>query len=84
MSAAPSAALVAALKGEFGKSYDGRRLRPATQATLVALFAGRGEALVDVIQHLSINKDNESGWRESKCELPRNSSGAADAMAART
>ena len=63
MSSTPSPALVAALKGEFGKSYDGRKLRPSTQAALVDLFAGRGESLVDVVQHIVINKDNEAGWR---------------------
>ena len=51
----PSAALVAALKGEFGKCYDGRKLRPATQTALVDLFAGRGESLVDVIQHVVLD-----------------------------
>ena len=63
MSSTPSAALVAALKGEFGKCYDGRKLRPATQTALVDLFAGRGESLVDVIQHLVIDKNNDAGWR---------------------
>ena len=63
MSTSPSPALLAALRGEFGKSYDGRRLRPATQQALVDLFAGRGESLVDVIQHLVLSNDNEAGWR---------------------
>ena len=63
MTSTPSPALVAALKGEFGKSYDGRKLRPSTQSALVDLFASRGESLVDVVQHIVINKDNEAGWR---------------------
>ena len=63
MASTPSPALVAALKGEFGKSYDGRKLRPATQQALVDLFAGRGESLVDVIQHVVVTRDNEAGWR---------------------
>ena len=52
MASTPSPALVAALKGEFGKSYDGRKLWATTQQALVDLFAGRGESLVDVIQHV--------------------------------
>ena len=64
MTSTPNPALVAALKGEFGKSYDGRKLRPSTQSALVVLFAGRGESLVDVVQHIVINNDNEDGhWR---------------------
>ena len=63
MASAPSAAVIAALKGEFGKSYDGRRLRAATQQALVDLFAGRGGSLVDVIQHIVITKGNDAGWR---------------------
>ena len=55
MTSTPNPALVAALKGEFGKSYDGRKLRPSTQSALVVLFAGRGESLVDVVQHIVIN-----------------------------
>ena len=56
MTSTPSPVLVAALKGEFGKSYDGRKLRAATQQALVDLFAGRGESLVDVVQHIVITK----------------------------
>ena len=35
------AAREAAIKGEFGKVYDGRRLRDPLQQLLVAYFAGR-------------------------------------------
>ena len=43
--AAPNPAVVAALRGEFAKVYNGRRLRTQAQAALVARFAGRGESL---------------------------------------
>ena len=59
----PNPAVVAALRGEFAKVYNGRRLRTQAQAALVARFAGRGESLVDVISHVTIDKADEDGWR---------------------
>ena len=44
--APPNPAVVAALRGEFGKVYNGRRLRTQAQSALVTRFAGRGESLV--------------------------------------
>ena len=38
----PNPAVVAALRGEFAKVYNGRRLRTQAQAALVARFAGGG------------------------------------------
>ena len=61
--APPNPAVVAALRGEFGKVYNGRRLRTQAQSSLVTRFAGRGESLVDVIQHVTIDKDDEDGWK---------------------
>ena len=43
-----SAAGEAALKAEFGKSYDGVRLRTALQAQIVEHFARLGRGLTDV------------------------------------
>ena len=42
------AAREAAIKCEFGKVYDGRRLRDPLQQLLVAYFAGRGEAVTEL------------------------------------
>ena len=52
-----SAAGEAALKAEFGKAYDGVRLRASLQADIVAHFAGRGVALTDVKDMLLVNKN---------------------------
>ena len=43
-----NAAGEAALKAEFGKAYDGVRLRASLQTALVAHFAGKGVGLTDV------------------------------------
>ena len=56
--------MVAALRGEFAKVYNGRRLRTQAQAALVARFAGRGESLVDVISHVTVDKADEDGWKQ--------------------
>ena len=52
-----NAAGEAALKAEFGKAYDGVRLRASLQADLVAHFAGRGLGLTDVKDMLLISKN---------------------------
>ena len=52
-----SAAGEAALKAEFGKAYDGVRLRASLQADIVAHFAGRGVALTDVKDMLLVSKN---------------------------
>ena len=62
--APPNPAVVAALRGEFAKVYNGRRLRTQAQAALVARFAGRGESLVDVISHITVDKEDENGWKQ--------------------
>ena len=60
----PNPAVVAALRGEFAKVYNGRRLRTQAQSSLVQLFAGRGETLVDVISHVTIDKNtDEAVWK---------------------
>ena len=60
----PNPAVVAALRGEFSKVYNGRRLRTQAQSALVTFFAGRGETLVDVISHVSIDKStDEAVWK---------------------
>ena len=57
------AAREAAIKGEFGKVYDGRRLRDPLQQLLVAYFAGRqGETVADIRQLLVVDKTDEQGW----------------------
>lgn len=56
-SARLNAAGEAALKAEFGKAYDGVRLRASLQADLVAHFAGRGLGLTDVKDMLLISKN---------------------------
>ena len=60
----PNPAVVAALRGEFAKVYNGRRLRTQAQAALVARFARRGESLVDVISHVTVDKADEDGWKQ--------------------
>ena len=40
-----SAAAEAALKGEFGKAYDGVRLLGTVQAKIVEHFAAKGQSL---------------------------------------
>ena len=52
-----SAAGEAALKAEFGKSYDGVRLRGALQAQIVEHFAKLGRGLTDVKDLLQISKN---------------------------
>ena len=52
-----SAAGEAALKAEFGKAYDGVRLRASLQAGLVAYFAGKGLGLTDVKDMLLVSKN---------------------------
>ena len=52
-----SAAGEAALKAEFGKAYDGVRLRASLQADIVAHFAGRGLGVTDVKDMLMISKN---------------------------
>ena len=60
----PNPAVVAALRGEFSKVYNGRRLRTQAQSALVTFFAGRGETLVDVISHVSVDKNtDEIVWK---------------------
>ena len=54
--------LVAALTGEFSKVYGGRKLRSETVKGLVALFAGRGQPLVDVVQHVNWVEKHEAIW----------------------
>ena len=54
--------LVAALTGEFSKVYGGRKLRAETVKGLVALFAGRGQPLVDVVQHVNWVEKHEAIW----------------------
>ena len=57
------AAREAAIKGEFGKVYDGRKLREPLQQLLVAYFAGRqGESVADLRQLLVVDKSDEPGW----------------------
>ena len=52
-----SAAGEAALKAEFGKSFDGVRLRPALQTALVDHFAGKGRGITDVKDMLTVSKN---------------------------
>ena len=59
---APAAARInaageAALKAEFGKSYDGVRLRVSLQAELVEHFAKKGRGLTDVKDMLTVSKN---------------------------
>ena len=60
----PNTAVVAALRGEFGKVFSGRRLRTQAQSALVSRFAGKGESLVDVISHVTMDKNtDEDVWK---------------------
>ena len=52
-----SAAAEAALKGEFGKAYDGVRLLGNVQAKLVEHFAAKGQSLQDVKDMLVVSKN---------------------------
>ena len=57
------AARKAAIAGEFGKVYDGRRLRDPLQQAIVGYFAGRqGESVADIRQLLVVDKTDEQGW----------------------
>ena len=57
------AARLAATRGEFGKVYDGKRLRAAVQYTLARHFAGRaGEIVSDLRQLLVVDKTDEEEW----------------------
>ena len=59
------AARQAAIAGEFGKVYDGRKLREPVQKLLVAYFAGRqGESVADLRQLLVVDKSDEAGWEQ--------------------
>ena len=49
-----SAAGEAALKAEFGKVYDGVRLRERLQRALVEHFAGKGQGVTDVKSMLTV------------------------------
>ena len=68
----------AALKAEFGKAYDGVRLRPSLQASLVAHFAGKGVGLTDVKDMLLVSKNfpdrSERIWEK----LLKNDMGVAE------
>ena len=52
-----SAAAEAALKGEFGKAYDGVRLLGTVQAKIVEHFAAKGQSLQDVKDMLVVSKN---------------------------
>ena len=63
--AAVDPARLAATKGEFGKVYAGKRLRPGVQDKLAAYFAGReGETVSDLRQFLVVDKNDEEEWKE--------------------
>ena len=62
--AAPlTAAQEAALKAEFGKVFNGVRVKAHTADTLVKHFAGQGDSLTELRDILTMEKDKEDEWR---------------------
>ena len=73
-------ARLAATKGEFGKSYGGKRLRQEVQDLLSAYFAGRqGETVSDLRQLLVVDKNDEEDWRDT-WETALDDAGVAGAL----
>ena len=61
--AAPlTAAQEAALKAEFGKVFNGVRVKAHTADTLVKHFAGQGDSLTELRDILTMEKDKEDEW----------------------
>ena len=58
-----TAAQEAALKAEFGKVFNGVRVKAHTADTLVKHFASQGDSLTELRDIMTMEKDNEDEWR---------------------
>ena len=64
-----TAAQKAALKAEFGKVFNGVRVKQSTADALVDHFASSGDSLAELRDVLTLEKDGEGDWRRIWTEI---------------